>query len=915
MSLGANHGFATEVTYNPNVEGSELATSGAAPAPPADVTEAIKNAKADWLKRKVAYTSAPLTKGEAWAKAYREHSVADVLASIAKPPKARAEAVAVIRSHDDGTDEQEAAKKKLPSVVFAGRIEGDQRTEANFVGHTGLAFFDYEFDKNADAAATMRDELFADEHIAAAWVSSSGKGVHALARFETPPKNNAEHKASYKAAVKSMSERAQGTFDSTSDRTRLTFLPHDPDLRFRQESTAFPIVTEEQAKQTAKRNAQPRRSAKAPTVPVAERVAHAMQAIEEGLVGGPYKAGANTYTEASTMTWAMSQYVDGNEGVMNAWLNRLDADGRFDGEQARRNFEAKWRGEGKFNDITAGTFVHRVREESKRLGKKSPIPQKRLRMGFVPAWLLYCESEDEAEKQAALEVMRQRADEGMKELEAILELERATIDDIHESTAHELDALANVLGNAGEKGDEKADIEYDKLLVARQANIAKARKAAVAELSKLRQEVVAHRTAAIKVLMSGDDPIPKHKARKVVGRLWPKRLKELDVAIKQAVFMGPSQIDEVAGALDVNGGLERLWAEDEAAAHTGSTWSQFAGETPKVQWVIEWWLAKGMVTILAGEPGLGKSRFTQQLALAISLRKGVWAEEVLQSDHKGRALLPERGKRPFITVMANAEDTQGMIADNARKFAKDMGVATVPTEDDMHDGRGLGPVVAQAMHRIDFFNPQGNVWAPTGAGSRHIETEAGLTSMGKALRAHCEQINAGLLILDPLANLYGSSENTRAHVAAFMRSWNAWAQRTGIAVLIIAHPPKSGDAFSGSTSWVGAARCAISMSMVWVIKKPADEKNNQPEKLMSLGERKPSADDFKKNAPREVPRIEVVKSNHAKYKAYRWLDLSGGAVKATTLAGAYEAAGGAAPAKADNKQDTTERDPDMDTFA
>ena len=351
-------------------QGDEQNGEPATPAPPKDVAEAIKSADAPWLKQKVACTTALKTAGVAWTRAYSEHAVADVLASIVAPPKTRADAVAAIRALDAGSDELAAAKEKLPSVVFAGRIEGDRRIEANFVGHTGLALFDYEFDKDAHIAPSMRDELFADEHIAAAWVSSSGKGVHGIVRFERPPADKPEHTASYKAAKAKMAERLQGSFDNTSDRVRFAFLSHDPDLRFRQESKPFPIVAEA----PPPKREPPTHSAEAPSAPRAGRVKRAMRAIEDGLVGGPYKKGANTYNDASTMTWALSQYVDQDAGVMTAWLNKLDADGRFADEKDRRNFEDKWRDGAGLNDISAGTFVHRVREESKRLGNISPIP-------------------------------------------------------------------------------------------------------------------------------------------------------------------------------------------------------------------------------------------------------------------------------------------------------------------------------------------------------------------------------------------------------------------------------------------------------------------------------------------------------------------------------------------------------------
>ena len=82
-----------------------------------------------------------------------------------------------------------------------------------------------------------------------------------------------------------------------------------------------------------------------------------------------------------------------------------------------------------------------------------------------------------------------------------------------------------------------------------------------------------------------------------------------------------------------------------------------------------------------------------------------------------------------------------------------------------------------------------------------------LTTTGERVRRLCEQVDARLLILDPLAAAYAADENARGLVRAFVSHWDAWAQANDCAVMLLAHPPKSaGLTYAGSTDWQGAVR-------------------------------------------------------------------------------------------------------------
>ena len=66
----------------------------------------------------------------------------------------------------------------------------------------------------------------------------------------------------------------------------------------------------------------------------------------------------------------------------------------------------------------------------------------------------------------------------------------------------------------------------------------------------------------------------------------------------------------------------------------------------------------------------------------------------------------------------------------------------------------------------------GPVWAqPTDS----YPVQTGLTATGRWLREHCENARAKLLILDPLVNAFGASENAIEDAARFVADWGDWA--------------------------------------------------------------------------------------------------------------------------------------------
>lgn len=74
------------------------------------------------------------------------------------------------------------------------------------------------------------------------------------------------------------------------------------------------------------------------------------------------------------------------------------------------------------------------------------------------------------------------------------------------------------------------------------------------------------------------------------------------------------------------------------------------------------------------------------------------------------------------------------------------------------------------------------------------------------LAALVRRTGAKLVALDNVAHLFAGNENDRGEVTRFVNALNRLAGDTGAAVLLLGHPNKAGDSYSGSTAWLNAVR-------------------------------------------------------------------------------------------------------------
>ena len=280
-----------------------------------------------------------------------------------------------------------------------------------------------------------------------------------------------------------------------------------------------------------------------------------------------------------------------------------------------------------------------------------------------------------------------------------------------------------------------------------------------------------------------------------------RHAREALAILQREVERGPTGFRQAVAMAqtDLRRSLETLTRAIETATPLRvSTWGDALPE-PR-QWLINDRLPAGRVALLTGEGGAGKSRLALQLGAGIASggEQGEWISSPGGIMRLGNAV-PVDGAH---VVFASWEDEP---QEFYRRLHQISGSAAP----------WVKPERLEKLHIVNLVG-EGPVWAPPQG--RHISTMAELTVTGERLRRLCEQENARLLVLDPLAAAYASDENARGLVRAFVSHWDAWGQANNCAVLMLAHPPKSaGVTYAGSTDWQGAARA------LWTLQAEIDK--------------------------------------------------------------------------------------------
>lgn len=187
----------------------------------------------------------------------------------------------------------------------------------------------------------------------------------------------------------------------------------------------------------------------------------------------------------------------------------------------------------------------------------------------------------------------------------------------------------------------------------------------------------------------------------------------------------------------------------------------------------------GEVTLFTGPGAAGKSLLAQQLATAIAAGVNTLGLELAQAPSI------------YVTCEDDAEQLHWRLA----HICKALGVPMASLAGKLH----LSSLRGGLANELATFANDGTL-SPAPAYHRLVAT----------IRA----TGARLVVLDNVAHLFTGNENDRGNVTRFVNLLNRVAGETGAAIILVGHPNKSGDTYSGSTAWLNAVRSQVFMDHV-----------------------------------------------------------------------------------------------------
>ena len=211
----------------------------------------------------------------------------------------------------------------------------------------------------------------------------------------------------------------------------------------------------------------------------------------------------------------------------------------------------------------------------------------------------------------------------------------------------------------------------------------------------------------------------------------------------------------------------------------------------QMEFLIDGWMPADCLTMLTGPGGIGKSYLSLQCVAALAMGY----------DAKTFALMPDSNpgepNAPIDIVIASYEETRLEVWNRIKRICKTLSWPDYET-------------LSKHIHYVDLQG-MGPAWGvPT---DTHLAIRSKMLPLGEYLLSESKKLGARLLVLDPSAAVYGGSDIARESVREFTSAINAWCREAECATLLIAHPPKTGDDYAGSTDWLGSCRS------MWVLRK------------------------------------------------------------------------------------------------
>lgn len=241
-----------------------------------------------------------------------------------------------------------------------------------------------------------------------------------------------------------------------------------------------------------------------------------------------------------------------------------------------------------------------------------------------------------------------------------------------------------------------------------------------------------------------------------------------DDAPKDKGAMGANIITfPAAGKADASHGLPVI---DPAA------WAN--SDPPPRRWALDGFIPAAQTTLLTGAGGEGKSLAGQQLATCIAA---------------GLPFLRQHA-RPGVALYVTAEDEPAELHRRQHAICRALGI-------------GMAALSGQ-LHLVSLRGLIGNELALFDHGGRMTPAER-----FSQLERLVQQTGATFIVLDNAAHLFAGDENNRGQVTAFVGLLDGLAMKADAAVLLMAHPNKAGQEYSGSTAWENAVRSRLFMQV------------------------------------------------------------------------------------------------------
>ena len=280
-------------------------------------------------------------------------------------------------------------------------------------------------------------------------------------------------------------------------------------------------------------------------------------------------------------------------------------------------------------------------------------------------------------------------------------------------------------------------------------------------------------------------------------------------------------IDATIGRLDRTG----IWLESRSVEMPSAEPFDVELEVlPKLteprKWLVKNLIPHGRLSAIYGAGEIGKSRFVLQLAAGVITGQGVMiARDPKATDAHSLAVL---GDIPTIqqqgkVLLLTWEDEPDEVA---RRWQMAHAAGAIEQK---HPGDDLQVLNMRAIGSGKAL------WSPHATGSRHVSTEGEWTATGRRVLATLSRFT--LTVIDPLAAAYACSEVDRSLVRAFTAALDQSAEEAGCTVLLVGHPPKSGESYSGSTDWFNSFRGMLTLGPQPTGYRPpgkTDKGNNHP---------------------------------------------------------------------------------------